>query len=227
MPRPGIGGRFPELVSVQRLPGRRSRAGAGHGGTLARDGSGWHAGTSVPSRLTVRALSGRTAPARVCTASRPAARAFPASPKGATGGVQPRCFEGAARRPCRRPADTVQGAPSRGAGKAAASSRFALLPRRAGVVSTVSVSERVETTPGGIRRADCNLLNRGDLWPSSASETSFWGRNARKRRLQNGCEATFSPDSLATGEFARPPWNSLGLQAVGSGRVIPTESLAD
>ena len=79
----------------------------------------------------------------------------------------------------------VPGVPSRDAGKAAASGRLALPSRRASVVSTVSVSEQVETTPGNIRCPYCKPLHKGDLQTSSLPPTSFRARNARKRRLRN------------------------------------------
>ena len=181
LPRPGFAGRFPELVSVQRLPGRRSCGGSGHRGRDARDGCGRGVRTSVPCRLTVRTPSGRTPPARGLAASRPASRPFPAPPRaqraassraawwvpqGARVGVQP---------------TTVPGVPSRDAGKAAASSRPALPSRRASVVSTVSASERVETTPGNDARRNRNLFNNGGLWTSDVSRTAFRGSHARKR----------------------------------------------
>lgn len=136
LPRPGFTGRFPELVSVPGLPGRRSRFGSGPGGTAARDGCGRGVGTSVSCKVTVRALTGRTPPARGVAASRPAARPFPAPPgaqqaassrvawralPSALVGVQP---------------TTVPGVPSRDAGKAATYSRIALPLRRGSVVST-------------------------------------------------------------------------------------------
>ena len=136
LPRPGWAGGSPELVSVPRLPGRRRRAGAGHGGTAARDGSGRGMGTSVPCKVTVPELPGRTPPARGCVALRPAARPFPAPPQGATCGVQPRCLGALSSALVGVQPTTAPSAPSRGAGKAAASSRCALLPRRASVVST-------------------------------------------------------------------------------------------
>ena len=131
LPRPGRAGGSPDLVSVPRLPGRRSGAGSGHGGTAARDGSGRGMGTSVPCRVTVRVLPGGMTPARSSTGLRAAARTFPAPPQGATCGVQPH---------------SITGAPSRGASKATASSRQALLLRRASVVTsaqrTATRSER-------------------------------------------------------------------------------------
>jgi len=147
LPRPGATGGSPELVSVPRLPGRRSRCGSGHGGAIARDGSGRGVGTSVPCKVTVRDMPGRFMPVRDCNALRPAARCLQAPQGGATRcGVQPHGITGAAKRPCRRPADNSPGAPSRGAGKAAAFSRCALPPRRASVVTsakrTVKRSER-------------------------------------------------------------------------------------
>ena len=136
LPRPGFAGRFPELVSVQRLPGMRSRGGSGHRGIDARDGCGRGAGRSVPCSVTVRALAGRTPPARGLAASHPAARSFPAPPEGATSGVQPRCTGALHSARVGVQPTPVPGVPSRDAGKAAASSRPALPPRRASVVST-------------------------------------------------------------------------------------------
>ena len=60
------------------------------------------------------------------------------------------------------------------------------LPRRASVVSTVSVSERVETTLGSSRRQNCKPLNKGGLWTSNWQKWLFWAKNARKQALQNG-----------------------------------------
>ena len=110
LPRPAWAGRGPGSVSVPRLPERRSRAGPGRG--VMR---------SAPCRLTARALSGRAAPALSCNAPRPAARAFPApSPRREVGGVQPHGIAGV------QPATGYGPRPS-GPGKAAASSRIALL----------------------------------------------------------------------------------------------------
>ena len=104
---------------------------------------------------------------------------------------------------------TVPGVPSRDAGKAAASSRPALPSRRASVVSTVSASERVETTLGNIRRRNCKSLNKGGLWTSDALKGSFWARNARKRGVQNDqCELFPLIPS--------PPGSSLGLRGIPS-----------
>ena len=186
LPRPGKAGGSLEFVSVPGLPGRRSRAGSGHGGTDARACVGRGVRTAVPCFVTVREMAGRTTSPCGCTALRPAARSSQAPPKGATGGVQPHCIADAIRRPCRRPADNGLGAPSRGAGKAAAFSRCALPLRRASVVSTVSASERVETTPGNSRRRNCKPLNKGGLWTSNLPQTSFWAKNAKKRVIQNG-----------------------------------------
>ena len=163
LPRPGAPGDSSEFVSVPGLPGRRSRAGCGRGGTAARACFGRGVGTAVPCIVTVRELPGRTTLPRKRTALRPAARSIQAPPQGARCGVQPHCIADAIRRPCRRPADNGLGAPSRGAGKAAAFSRCALPLRRASVVSTVSASERVETTPGNSRRQNCKPLNKGGL----------------------------------------------------------------
>jgi len=87
--------------------------------------------------VTVRNLPGRVTPPRAVGAPRSAARSFQVPPEGATRcGVQPHGTEGASGRPCLRAAGNRPYAPSRGAGKAAASSRLALPLRRAGVVST-------------------------------------------------------------------------------------------
>ena len=142
LPRPAGWGSCPDLVSVPRLPERRSRAGSGDGRPYLCGGSGRGVERFVPCKATVRALSDRTSPALSSSAPRPAARVFPAPPKGATCGVQPRCVTGAAKRPCRRPAGGIPGAPSRGASKAAASSRHALLLRR---VSVVTSAQRTAT----------------------------------------------------------------------------------
>ena len=124
-------------------------------------------------------------------------------------------FTGAPRRPAPvgvQPT-TVPGAPSRGAGKAAASSRFALPLRRDRVVSTVSASERVETTPRKDAGRNRNRFNKGGLWIFNATRTAFRGSNARK-----------SHPGIAEGHPFSPA--SQGHQAVGSGRVIPHEPLA-
>ena len=146
LPRPGSTGGSRGFVSVPGLPGRRSRCGSGPWGTAARDGCGRGVGTSVSCKVTVRALSGRIS-------SGP--RMYRAASSGAfLPGASPRRqvrrsaapHWGAAKRPCRRPADNSLGAPCRGAGKAAAFSRHALQPRRASVVTgakrTVKRSER-------------------------------------------------------------------------------------
>ena len=93
-------------------------------------------------------------------------------------------FTGAPRRPALvgvQPT-TTPGVPSRGAGKAAASSRIALPLRRASVVSTVSASERVETTPRKDAGRNRNRFNKGGLWTSNWPQTAFRGSNARKSR---------------------------------------------
>ena len=108
---------------------------------------------------------------------------------------------------------TVPGVPSRGAGKAAASSRIALPLRRASVVSTVSASERVETTPRNDACPNPNRFNKGGLWTSDSPQTAFRGSNTRKSRPGIAEGQLFSPDSQ-------------GHQAAGSGRVIPSEPLA-
>jgi len=187
LPRPAYTGSSPDLISVSGLPGRRSRYGEGPGGTSARQCVGRGLEAAVPCKVTVRALSGRLMPIPSGIALRPAARSSQAPPQGVTRcGVQPHGITGASKRPCRRPADISLGASSRGAGKAAAFSRCALPIRRAGVVSTVSASERVETTLGLSRRQNCKPLNKGGLWIFNAQKMPFWARNARKRAVQNG-----------------------------------------
>ena len=108
---------------------------------------------------------------------------------------------------------TVPGVPSRGAGKAAASSRIALPLRRASVVSTVSASERVETTPRNDARRYCNPFNKGGLCNSNWPQTAFRGSNTRKSHPGFAERQLFSPESQ-------------GHQAARSGRVIPSEPLA-
>ena len=98
-------------------------------------------------------------------------------------------FTGAPRRPALRALHsalvgvqptTVPGVPSKGAGKAAASSRCALPLRRASVVSTVSASERVETTPRNDAGRKRNLFNNGGLWTCDSPQMAFRGSNTRK-----------------------------------------------
>ena len=166
------------------LPGCYGRpAGDGPGSGVACGAFGMYLETPFPCRwLSALGCRQATVPAsRVQRRNLP--RRLPKAPPGAASsrtalralpsarvGVQP---------------TTVPGVPSRDAGKAAASSRLALPPRRASVVSTVSVSEQVETTPGNIRRRNCKSLNKGGLWTSDALKRSFWARNARKRGVQN------------------------------------------
>ena len=140
MPRPAGWGSCPDLVSVPRLPERRSRAGSGDGRSCPCVGPGRGVERFVPCKATVRAVSGRTYPALSSSAPRPAARAFPAPPQGATCGVQPHRIAGAPKRHSRRPAGGIPGAPSRGASEAAASSRQALRVRRESVVTTVELA---------------------------------------------------------------------------------------
>ena len=125
-------------LSVPGFCGRRRRR-DGHGGAVAGDGSRRRLGTAVSRLVMNRNGTGRVTPPQQLGAPRPAARSFRAPPKGATCGVQPHRITGAAKRPCRRPADKSLGAPSRGAGKAAASSRDALRVRRASVVTTAKL----------------------------------------------------------------------------------------
>ena len=136
LPRPGAAGSSLGLLRLPGLRARRSRYGAGAGRAFARERFGWGV-TFVPFFTAARTLPGRLMPVRERIALRPAARSFPAPPKGATRcGVQPHGFAGAPSRPCLRPAGNRPYAPSRGAGKAAASSRLALPLRRASVVTT-------------------------------------------------------------------------------------------
>ena len=125
-------------LSVPGFCGRRRRR-DGHGGAVAGDGSRRRLGIAVSRLVMNRNGTGRVTPPQQLGAPRPAARAFRAPPKGATCGVQPHRMSGAAKRPCRRSADNIPGAPSRGAGKAAASSRDALRVRRASVVTTAKL----------------------------------------------------------------------------------------
>ena len=137
LPRPGNAGGTHWVVCVPGLHGRRSRRASGPGGTFARECLGLGLTTTVPCNAAVRELPARLMPIRNCNALRPAARAFQAPAEGATMcGVLPHGTASAPERPCRRPADNCLDAPSRGAGKAAASSRQALPLRRAGVVTT-------------------------------------------------------------------------------------------
>ena len=163
LPRPGWAGGAPEFVSMPGLPGRRSRAGWGPWGTVARDGSGRGVRSSVPCKVTVRELPGRTASPRVCAALCPAARAFPAPPQGATCGVQPRCIGALSSALVGVQPTTVPGAPSRGAGKAAASSRHALRLRRASVVTsakrTAMRSERASDDAGTCNRQSADRVD--------------------------------------------------------------------
>ena len=136
VPRPGRAGGSRGGLFVPGLRGRRRRCGEGPGGTAAGCCRGRGLESLVPSALTVRVLSGQLVLSRCSCPPRPAAGTLQAPPQGAGCGVQPHGIAGAYRRPCRRPAGSGGGAPSRGAGKAAASSRLALPIRRAGVVST-------------------------------------------------------------------------------------------
>lgn len=192
LPRPGATGGSLEFLCLPRLPGRRSRCGSGHGGTAARDGSGRGVGTSVPCKMTVRTLPGRTHPARGCTALRPAARAFPAPPKGASCGVQPHCMAGAVKRPCRRPADTIPGAPSRGAREAAASSRDALRVRRDSVVTTAKLG-----SDDALRRRIDNPETRavrGVSQPGAERRKSAGKCQGAKRRFFRARPKSCTPD---------------------------------
>ena len=188
LPRPGATGGSLEFVSVPGLPGRRSRAGSGHGGTDARACVGRGVGTAVPCFVTVREMAGRTTSPCGCTALRPVARPFKAPPKGATGGVQPHRISGAAKRRCRRSADKSLGAPSRGACKAAAFSRHALQVRRNSVVTTTKLgsddaARRYLHNPE--TRVVCGFLQPGAEEPESAgkcqkAKRQFFRASAKK-----------------------------------------------
>ena len=187
VPRPASRGLCPDLVSVPRLPERRSCAGSGDGQMVSCDGSGRGLVRSVPCKATVRAVSGRTSPALSSSATRSAARSLQAPPRRRHRVRRPAARHwGAVRRPCRRAADNGSGAPSRGAGKAAAFSRCALRSRRASVVSTVSASERVETTRESSRRRNCNALHKGGLRICNSAQGPLWANNAKQRGVQNG-----------------------------------------
>ena len=116
---------------MRRMPGNRHRPGLRR---LPRPGSagGSRGGLSVPGLRGRRSRCGSGpvgTPAREgsdrglgsAVPSRMTGRTLQAPPEGATCGVQPHC---------------ITGAPSRGASKAAASSRQALLSRRASVVTS-------------------------------------------------------------------------------------------
>ena len=207
LPRPGATGGSLEFVSVPGLPGRRSRAGSGHGGTDARACVGRGVRTAVPCFVTVRELAGRTTLPCGCTALRPAARPFQAPLKGATGGVQPHRNTGAAKRRCRRPADKSLGAPSRGAGKAAAFSRHALQVRRLSVVTTAKLAKlgSDDAVHRGIDNPETrsvrgfSRLGDGDpekCWKVPTGENGFFSPRGRK----------VLPPSVCT-LFARQNWN--------------------
>ena len=137
--RPGSAGCSRGFVCLPGLHGRRSRCGTGPEGTVARERLSRGLETVVPCKVTVRALPGRIAAIRERIVLRPAARAFPAPPQGATCGVQPRCIGALPSALVGVQPTTAPSAPSRGAGKAAASSRPALQPRRASVVTTAKL----------------------------------------------------------------------------------------
>ncbi len=122
-------------LSVPGFCGRRRRR-DGLGGTVAGDGTRRRLGIAVSRLVMNRNAAGRVTPPRRCFVPRPAARSFRAPQRrllaassrtalaalqSAVVGVQPTTF---------------LGAPSRGAGKAAASSRDALHLRRASVVTS-------------------------------------------------------------------------------------------
>ena len=192
LPRLGAAG---DSRGFKPLPGFYGRpAGYGPGSGVACGAFGmcleasflwWWLSASGCRQSTVPARGDRMSLRSACRVQRrDPARRLPKAPKGAAFsrtalralpsalvGVQP---------------TNVPGVPSRGAGKAVAFSRQALPSRRASVVSTVSVSERVETTLGSSRRQNCKPLNEGGLWTSDWQKWLFWAKNARKRALQNG-----------------------------------------
>ena len=186
--RAGRSGGSGGLASVPGI-----RCGAKPGRSFARAGSGSGIGTLSPFVVTVRIVAGRDDPARGSSVPRTAARSMQAPPRRRHKVRRPAARHwGAAKRPCRRAADNGVGAPFRGAGKAAASSRCALPSRRASVVSTASASERVETTPLGAGRRNRRLFITGGLWTFDWLRGPLWARNARKRRLRAAEPQLFS-----------------------------------
>ncbi len=218
LPRLGAAGGSRGVVSVPGFSGRP--AGYGPGGSVARGVSARCLGTSLSWRY-LTALVGRriAVPARGDTESlRPACRVQRRGPSRrlpkAPGAALSRTAWGRVQAPLVGVQPTpVPSAPSRGAGKAAASSRIALPLRRASVVSTVSASERVETTPRKDAGRNRNRFNKGGLWIFNATRTALRGSYTRK-----------SCPGIAEGQLFSP--ESQGHQAVGSGRVIPHEPLA-
>ena len=191
MPRPAGWDSCPDLVSVPRLPERRSRAGWGDGRPYLCVGSGRGVELFVPCKVTVRAWLGRTSPALLGGAPRPAARGFSAPPQGATCGVQPHPIAGAARCRSRRSAGGISGAPSRGASEAAASSRQALRVRRESVVTTVELA-RLGSDDALRRRTDnpetrvvrgvsrSGAQRRKSAGKCQRAKTRFFSRSAKK-----------------------------------------------
>ena len=132
------------------------------------------AGNSTTTRTTT------VNPSQQHGALRPAARSL-RLPKGATCGVQPRCIAGAARRPWRRADASIPDAPSRGARKAAASSRHALRVRRASVVTTAKLG-----SDDAVRRRSDNLETRavrGFSQPGAEERKSAGTCQRAKRRF--------------------------------------------
>ena len=158
VPRPGHPGGSRGCASMPELQEGRSRPGPGPAGTLGckRFGRGV---TVVPRLVKARTLSGWEYPARECSAPRPAARSFRAPPRRRHKVRRPAARHwGAARRSCRRSADNGLSVPSRDAGKAAASSRCALPPRRASVVTTAEPARL--GSDDAVRLRTCNPETR-------------------------------------------------------------------
>ena len=195
VPPPGRTGGCRGSASVSgRRPGRGGR-GAGPAGRLAREGAGRGVTPSVPCRLAARNMVGRDHPARSRIVPRAAARSFLAL-RATSCGVQPHRIAGAARRPCRRPADSSTGAPSRGAGKAAASSRVALPIRRAGVVSTGGAG-----TDDAGNATSCAVdvrVSRDNGRLTGLTNAASEGRNLPSRRRARQ-EVDPTPESCPTG----------------------------
>ena len=124
-------------LSVPGFCGRR-RLGDGLGGTVAGDGTRRRLGIVVSRFVMNCNAAGRVIPSQQRCVPRPAVRSFRA-PQRRLLVASSRTVLGAAKRRCRRPADNLFGAPSRGAGKAAAFSRHALQVRRTSVVTTAKL----------------------------------------------------------------------------------------
>ena len=158
VPRPGRPGGSRGFASVPELHAGRSRRVSGPAGTAGRERFGCGV-TDVPRLVKARTLSGWEYPARECIAPRPAARSFRAPPRRRHKVRRPAARHwGAPRRSCRRSADNGLSVPYRDAGKAAASSRCALPPRRASVVTTAKPARL--GSDDAVRRRTCNPETR-------------------------------------------------------------------